>query len=401
MNRVARILFTWELGGGMGHIAPYLTLARGLRQKGHEVAFTLRDLRLAEISLGAENFPYFQAPVMLGTAENEVTPPYTFAQILHNVGYGNPGLLTGLAKAWRQLFDTYRPDLIIYDHSPTALLASCDMKCKKVIIGSGFFIPPDVTPPPLLRNNPVPDMAVLASFERQILANINQLLTRFGGKPLDRIAQLYQADDKILMTFKEIDHYQMRPQQGVTYWGVNRSGLGSGPEWPKSKGKRIYAYLKRFNALEHLLHYLRSLDASVIIYAPDLNETVMRKYSSPTLQFSRSPLDMEETASSCDFAITNSTHATVVAFLLAGKPVLLLPKFLEQALLAIMVERLGAGLIGALNHPQHIISKLDQLMTDPQYTRSAEKFAEKHADFDADDMEKRLINHIDSLLTSR
>jgi len=73
---VARILFTWELGGSMGHVAPYLSLANSLREKGHEVAFILRVLRLAETSLGQHGLPYFQAPVMLRKAENEIVTPY-------------------------------------------------------------------------------------------------------------------------------------------------------------------------------------------------------------------------------------------------------------------------------------------------------------------------------------
>ena len=126
----------------------------------------------------------------------------------------------------------------------------------------------------------------------------------------------------------------------------------------------------------------------------------MQKYSSPNLQFSRSPLDLEQTAYSCDIAITNSNYATVVEFLLAGKPVLLLPLFLEQALLAFRVEHLGAGLIGASHHAKHIISRLDALLNNPQYTESAKNFAKKYADFDIDNMQKKLIDHVDSLITS-
>jgi UDP:flavonoid glycosyltransferase YjiC (YdhE family) len=384
----------------MGHVAPYLPLANSLRAKGHEVAFILRDLRLAETSLGQYDLPYFQAPVMLRSAENEIRTPYTFAQILHNVGYGNIQLLTGLAKGWRQIFDTYRPDLIIYDHSPTALLASRHMACKKVVIGNGFFIPPDVTPLPLLRTNPAPDMTVVAADEARILANINQVLNRLGEKPLDRITQLYDVDDKIITSFREFDHYIARQQQDIEYWGTGRSGLGSEPIWPASPGKRIYAYLKPFESIEPLLHHLQKLQASVIIYAPDLNEALKHKYSSPTLYFSNSPLDLEKTASSCDIAITNSTHATIVTFLLAGKPLLLLPIFLEQAILAYNIERTGAGLNELSPNPKDIINKLQMLLEDPRFRLAAERFAKKYAYFDADKMEQRLIDHIDSLLTT-
>ena len=255
---MARILFTWELGGGMGHVAPHLPLAIGLRNKGHEVAFILRDLRFAETSLGRHNFPYFQAPVILKSPDDRISSIHTFAQILHNVGYGNVELLTGLAKGWRQLFDYHKPDLLLCDHSPTALLAARAFECKKAIIGPGFFLPTDITPLPVLRHKPKPDMTVLASDEARILANINQVLNRLNCKPLDRITQLYDADDKILTTFNELDHYRTtRRTEEVTYWGIGRSGLGSVPVWPKAPGKRIYAYLKPFKNLPNLLQRLQ------------------------------------------------------------------------------------------------------------------------------------------------
>ena len=44
---VARILFTWELGGGLGHLANMAPLAEGLAQAGHQVYVALRDLTSA------------------------------------------------------------------------------------------------------------------------------------------------------------------------------------------------------------------------------------------------------------------------------------------------------------------------------------------------------------------
>ncbi len=40
---MAKILFTWELGGGLGHVVPYLGVIAGLQHRGHRVAFALRD----------------------------------------------------------------------------------------------------------------------------------------------------------------------------------------------------------------------------------------------------------------------------------------------------------------------------------------------------------------------
>lgn len=402
---MARILFTWELGGGMGHVAPYLPLAKGLRDKGHEVAFVLRDLYSAETSLGQNNFPYFQAPVALSPAENRNPSPHIFAQLLHNVGYGNVELLTGLVKAWRQLFDFYKPDLLICDHSPTALLAARTIECKKVVIGPGFFIPPDVTPSPLLRKIPEPDQAVLASDEARILDNINQVLKRIGAEPVNRITQLYDADDKILTTFRELDNYRAaRQQEDVMYWGTGRSGLGVKPLWPagqiEGERKRIFAYLGPFKTLPSLLRHLQQSQASVIIYSPQLGDAIKRQFASPTLYFASSPLDLEQTASSCDVAITNGAHTTTATFLKAGIPMLLLPIFHEQAMIAHNVEQIGAGLVSISQHPQEMIDKLQALLNDPRFRLAAETFKKQYADFDAVTLEQRMIDHVDALLTA-
>lgn len=106
-------------------------------------------------------------------------------------------------------------------------------------------------------------------------------------------------------------------------------------------------------------------------------------------------------ANSCDITITHSTHATIASFLLAGKPLLLLPIYLEQGILAHNLEQTGTGLVASPLHPQDMISKLEILLNEPRFMLAAEHFAKKYADFDADKMTQQLINHIDHLLDIR
>lgn len=391
---MARILFTWELGGGTGHVAPYIPLIEALRQQGHTVAFALRDLKFAESVLGSRNIPYFQAPVMLGKTLPEITPPHTFAQILNNVGYVNIDMLTGLARAWRQLFESYKPDVILYDHSPTALLASRDLPCKKVVFGTGFFIPPDVEQIPVLRNNPKPDQKALLVDEVRILDNINQVLQRLGSSAIERIPQLYEADEQVLLTFKELDHFKIRQKQDVKYWGISRPNSGVAPVWPDAEGKRIYAYLKPFKSLSNLLQSLKELAMPTLIYAPEVDKKLLSKFSSPMMRFAEKPLDLNKVAASCDVAITNANHATVVTLLLAGIPQLLLPIHLEQAIVAYNVERLGAGLAAPKLRPVGMLKKLRDLLEMPGYGEAARAFAAKYSAFDAEQMEQFLLDRV-------
>jgi hypothetical protein len=395
---VAKILYTWELGGGLGHIVPYIPLANRLRESGHEILFVLHDLKNAESTLGRHGIPYMQAPTVLGTVDGGVEYPHLFAQILHNVGYGNVGLLTGMTMGWRQLVEQYRPDLILYNHSPTALLATRDVACKKIIIGTGFHMPPDSATPIILRDKPRPDMQQLQADNARILGNINQVLKQFNAAPLARVTQLYQSDEKIVLSFREMDHYPERHEQDISYWGCSSSDGGITPVWPKGNGKRIFAYLKGFNTLPALLTTLNRLQTPTIIYAPDVSGEIKQKFSSHRVSFSHKPVAMGEVSGECDVAITNATHATATSILLAGKPQLMLPLQLEQGMVARNVERLGAGLSAPRLHPQMMEQKLIALLNEGQYTSAAETFAASYQGYDPVEMETRLAAHIDALL---
>lgn len=43
-----RILFAWELGANLGHLARDIPVAEQLRKLGHDVTFAARDLRVAQ-----------------------------------------------------------------------------------------------------------------------------------------------------------------------------------------------------------------------------------------------------------------------------------------------------------------------------------------------------------------
>ena len=45
---MANILFTWELGGGSGHVSPYIDLIKRLEGEGHRVSFAMRRVDRAE-----------------------------------------------------------------------------------------------------------------------------------------------------------------------------------------------------------------------------------------------------------------------------------------------------------------------------------------------------------------
>ena len=75
------ILFAWELGGGLGHLARHLELARALAARKHQVLFAVKDLAQAQTLLKESGFGYFQSP-QLARAQTLQRPMCSFADVL-------------------------------------------------------------------------------------------------------------------------------------------------------------------------------------------------------------------------------------------------------------------------------------------------------------------------------
>lgn len=270
-----RIFITWELGGGLGHLMQILPLARALAVRGHQIFAALRDIPKAQAIFPEETIKLLQAPFLSQIVHSPIQRPLTFTHILHNIGFEDEEAMAAMCRAWRTLYDLVKPDLVLFDHSPTALLAARGHSFRKVPLGSGFCIPPDEHPLPSLRPWLKTDPETLQRDEDAMLARINRVLERFKQEPLDYISQLYtQVDRTLLLTFSELDHYAQRTAQD--YWGVWSEAKGKPPKWPSTSGRHIYAYLKNFEALSDLLALLKKLSHPTIIVSDAIPEDVRK-----------------------------------------------------------------------------------------------------------------------------
>ena len=173
---------------------------------------------------------------------------------------------------------------------------------------------------------------------------------------------------------------------------------GKTPEWPEGRGKRIYAYLKPFPALPQLLALLNELACPTLVYGEGVAERFGGQFQSKTLRFERERLDMAEVGRRCDLAILNGTSASTLALLLAGKPILQIPIYLEQVLNALRTSRLGAGLSASPERPEQIVVRLMSLLQSDRYAEAARAFAMRHADFDPQQQVAGMLARIDAML---
>ncbi len=392
---MATYLFAWELGLGLGHLVNLRPLVQGLAARGHRVELVLRELDRAPAVFPIESIGLWQAPFKTRRT-GEVTPTLSFAHLLAEAGFGQAGELRGLAEGWRSIFRHVDPDVIVFDHSPAALVAARGFRAKRVTLGTGFFCPLDESPLECVQPWLQADAAELARDEQRVLDVINEVLASWHEPPLSRVAGLYYpADEHFLVTFPELEHYPRRT--GARYWGAWSSGFGKPPQWPAGSGKRIYAYLKPFAALPTLLGTLVRSGCPTIIYCDGIPVRVQQEFQTPTVRFENEPLDMQRVGRECDLAILNGNHGTAVSILLAGKPSLQIPIHVEQALLASAIVRMGAALAAAPDSPEDVERKLQALVAGDRCVEAAGRFAATYATFDPSSQIAEIVNRLEAL----
>ena len=396
---MGRILFCWEQGANLGHLARMLAVAGPLAQQGHQIGFLLRDLSRAELILGANGFAeaYTQAPVWLPKASHP-PPALNYASVLIHAGWLDPQGLLGLCRAWRKQFELFSPDLLIFDHSPTALLAARNWPCSKVVIGNGFEIPPVEHPfPAYAWWRPPPD-AALRDYEQPVLEKANSVLADLGATHMAALADLFRGLPTYLSAYPETDHYPRR--QGVEHLGWLRSPGGhEPPRWPDRGVHKVFAYLMAgYPALDSLLDALRRSDLATLVYIPGLSADVVRKHRADNLAFAERPLDMDAVVKAAAALVCHSP-GTAHAALLAGLPLLLLPTQMEQWMAARRMAELGAGIcLEPAEARNGCPEALERLLKDAGLARRARQFAATHADAKGEALLARILSGCEGLL---
>jgi UDP:flavonoid glycosyltransferase YjiC (YdhE family) len=393
---MANLLYAWEFGAGLGHIGAFLPLARALRERGHRVDWAVMSPFSAARLLDKEGFTWLQAPTCPEQARSG--PPLSYADILLRFGYANPADLLGLVVAWRELLRLTGAQAILADHAPTALLAARTLGLPAVLYSSGFCVPPQRQPTPNMRPwTPLP-LQPLAAIDQAALASINAVLAHFGKPPVIGVAELFAVAEDTLLGFPELDHYADRGP--ARYWGnLPDAGVGTAPVWPDTPGKKLFAYL-RMECRHHeaALAALKSLRQLTVIFFPGAPDALLERFSAPHLTFSRTPFDLAVAAQEASAAVTYASLSTTTRFLLAGKPVLLLPGHLEQFMMARRVVEMGAGLaIDPEQPPTGLTESLRRVIENHDFTANAQAFARKYAAFPQAVVVNNLVRRIEEI----
>jgi hypothetical protein len=151
--------------------------------------------------------------------------------------------------------------------------------------------------------------------------------------------------------------------------------------------------------LEALLDCLVRRRTPTVIYGPTIDRQLGERFQCDTLRFATEAVELGAAGRDCDLAILNGTHGTTAAMLLAGKPSLQIPLYLEQQLSADNVVRMGAGLTAEANNAPRVVGQLETLLDNTgRYEPAAAAFASRYASFDGGGQIDRLAAQVEHLL---
>ena len=333
-----RILLAAEFLRGGATVARLLPLAVALADRGHDVTLAVPPALTATIA--GSGFPLVDAPRWT------LPPPsgfvaISYADVLMHGGWASTDALRGLMDGWRSVLDQTTPDLLIADFAPTAMLAARVAGVATAAVGDGFSLPPVTSPltaplaapltAPLPTMRPWAEIApdALASVEGRVLAVVNARLGALHAMELRRLQDLFDSVPVFLCTFPELDHYPDR-QAGVWYGEVFAPSRGPVGVWPAGTGDRVYVDLDpRHPALGPIVDALDRLMLPTLVQAAagmaaGRADAIERALIQVTTTTNRASV-----LSGCDIVICQG-HEVAVPALLAGKPLLMLPVFVEQ-----------------------------------------------------------------------
>lgn len=381
-----RILASWELGLGYGHVATLAPTCRALRALGHHVTLAARSPATA-IGLEQDAFDgvvaaplYPRRPVAGETL--------TYGQVIAAGGAADPAGATALVRAWLALIARVRPDAVLAEHAPMSLLAAHVAGVPAARIGSSFVAPDAARVGASLLPWAASDAAVLAAACVSADHCVRAICRSLGARPLAGVADLLAGAPNHVLAWPELDHYG--PGASRVYYGP-LVGIGAHGDavWPAGEGSRVLVYLPFDRpAATLVLRALGGLGWPVLWHSPTPPVEPLPR----SIRYRTLPIDLDTAARSAALYVGRGGYGASARMVAGGVPQLLLPDTLETLLLTYRLRRAGV----ALSHPvsggvEGLTDALVRAIGDDRLRSRAAAIARRYADATPAAMTARLL----------
>lgn len=382
---MGRILLAWEMGGNFGHLAQLHTVAAALKKDGQEVVFAVRDLTHAHRLLGRDGYRIVAAPAP-PLPRRPLVPdgaPNSYLEILAMQGMADVDCLAAVMSAWQDLFAIGRFDVLLAESAPFAVLAASLCGLPHVAIGTGFTLPPTNGPLPLFRHELAARKHQRLRTEADLLSALNKVARSKGGPSFERAGDLFRSARRYLVTWPELDHYGRTTPEAFVGPLPTMSDLHGDVQvdWPEGD-RRLVAYLQAdYPNLDVVMQTLSERGFAAIVVIPG-GESWHQRYATARMKVLTGRASFNVLLPTADIVVFHGSHNLAVEALCCGKPLLMLPQQIEQAMLSRRLEHAGFGIALSPAQGQRIPSALSDLCEGP-HSYAAGRFAETRRRYDA------------------
>ncbi len=385
-NLKPRLLCVWEQGGHLGHLSNLRLPIEVALEEGFEVVLAARELQRVGEVLGGLPITLLQAPFKQNSVSGDQAAFLSYTHLMGQQCFSGSTELEMYVRAWRGIFDLVQPHIVLFEHSPTALVAAIGYTFKKILVGASFAVPPSekLHASPFL---PFPNTAQteevrtrLRHDDQRLLAVVNAALSKLQQPALQALGQIYsQADQQFLLTWPELDQFGARP--AAHYLGVEPLHGAVAPQWPAGDGAKVFGYLQYFPAIEHFLRDIQAAKVCALLLVRGLPPAIRQKFASDQIRFVDDLVSLRQVAEQAAWVVHHGNHSTMSTFLCMGVPQLIIPRHQEQLFGALRLVSQGCAAMAFQDQPA-FAAAIHALQTNGLLKHNALQIASQCAPFD-------------------
>jgi len=377
------VLLTWELGGELGHLSNLHSIATSLVTHGFTVFVAVQDIsRAHQFFHSNDGIQLVQAPIWLPKIHMQ-RPIACLADVLLLKGYLKAAPLRQLVQTWKTLFQLTKPDLLICDYSPTAMLASVDSDIPRLTIGTGYSDPVPGHPIKDWRVNQSND-GLVAAQEQVLLKSIEAALGPSAA--FQFYGDIFACEGRFICTLPQLDlygeHRDHNEQHSSKYCiNIAQPSRNETVQWQHKKRSNILVYLKpHYSHLAPLLRTLGRCNANVFVACPGGNPATLRPFVTNNLTITTQFAGLFDAFSTADLFVGHGNMGSTAQSLAHGVPVVALPRQQENQLNTQMLIALGVGLTSEKPESEACLeATLHQALTNTAIRKNAYNIAQQSA----------------------
>ena len=378
---MATILFTYELGAGLGHLNRLIAVAKCLSTN-HRLVFAVpapsRERALIHRALGheVEVRQGMLWPAPTGPAVRQV-PTLTFADVACLFGLHRFDRLFNTTCAASDLLRDVSPRLIVADFAPTLRLASAG-KVPMVVVGNGYTVPPLGQPLPLMRPWGEGMRPQSRAHEAMLLAAFNAVSARLAGPAFDFFADTFHGEQSFVCTLAEFDPYRIA-RNAPPLWPFNIPRIRASRSLGERCGESIFCYFQNGHpALLPILAGLSQIECKSDIYVQGIDPEYIVRRVSQRVHVHRRQADLAVVLPEATLLLHHAGLGTAYAGLVAGLTQVVFPINLEHLITTRGLEQFGVAVpvdTKRAGDPAQVRNVLQRALRDADRQRAAAKAA--------------------------